>query len=271
MPRPLQYLRRWVDRRQPATETNTPDQVRRNIHRHYDLSNDLFATFLDETMTYSSAWFEPGDSLADAQRRKIDGILDYAEVTDGTEVLEIGTGWGELAIRAAQRGARVTSVALSSEQLELAQQRVAAAGVSDRVELRLSDYRDVDGSYDAVVSIEMIEAVGQQYWPTFFQTIDRLLRPGGRVGLQSITMPHRQMLASARSYTWIHKYIFPGGIFPSARAIEDVVAEHTAMTITARRSLGRHYATTLRHWRERFLAAVPHLVDVGFDENFQRM
>lgn len=271
VPRPLQYLRRWVDRRQPATEVNTPDQARRNIHRHYDLSNDLFATFLDETMTYSSAWFEPGDSLADAQRRKIDGILDYAEVTEGSEVLEIGTGWGELAVRAAQRGARVTSLTLSGEQLELARQRVAETGLSDRVELRLADYRDVDGSFDAVVSIEMIEAVGQRYWPVFFQTIDRVLRPGGLVGLQAITMPHRQMVASSRSYTWIHKYIFPGGIVPSVRAIEDVVAAYTSLTISDRRSLGRHYATTLRQWRERFLRAAPDLVEAGFDEGFRRM
>lgn len=271
VPRPLQYLRRWVDRQQPATEENTPDQARENIHRHYDLSNDLFATFLDETMTYSSAWFEPGDSLADAQRRKIDGILDYAGVGHGSAVLEIGTGWGELAIRAAQRGAHVTSLTLSREQLDLAQRRVAEAGVAGSVEFRLADYRDVEGQYDAVVSIEMIEAVGQQYWPLFFRTIERVLRPGGLVGLQAITMPHRQMVASSRSYTWIHKYIFPGGIVPSVQAIEEVLASSTALEITDRRTLGPHYATTLRQWRQRFIAACDRVADLGFDEEFQRM
>ncbi len=271
VPRPLQRFRRLVERRQPATEENTPTQARQNIHRHYDLSNDLFSAFLDETLSYSSAWFEPGDDLAGAQRRKIDGILDFAMVGSGSDVLEIGTGWGELAIRAARRGARVTSVTLSEQQRDLALERVRLAGMSDRVQIQLVDYRQVTGSYDAIVSVEMLEAVGMRYWPTFFATLDRLLRPGGRVGLQTITMPHDRMLATHRSYTWIHKYVFPGGIIPSVRAIEETIGSRTGLAIADRRALGSHYAATLRCWRERFLANWPSITGQGFDATFKRM
>lgn len=271
VPRPLQRFRRLVERRQPATEENTPSQVQRNIQRHYDLSNELFTAFLDETLSYSGAWFEAGDDLAAAQRRKIDGILDYGRVGLGSQVLEIGTGWGELAIRAARRGAHVTSVTLSREQRDLALQRVDAAGLSDRVQILLADYRQVTGSYDAIVSVEMLEAVGMRYWPTFFAAVDRLLRPGGRVGLQTITMPHERMLATSRSYTWIHKYVFPGGIIPSTQAIEDTIGAHTALAIAERRDLGQHYATTLRCWREKFLTNWPGIAGHGFDATFKRM
>ncbi|HEX3788740.1 MAG TPA: cyclopropane-fatty-acyl-phospholipid synthase family protein [Pseudonocardiaceae bacterium] len=272
VPRPLQALRRFVDARQPNTERNTVDGARENIHRHYDLSNDLFAAFLDETMTYSSAWFPPGgDDLAVAQRHKIDGILDLAGVTAGSRVLEFGTGWGELALRAARRGATVTSLTLSVEQRELAIRRIAEAGLSDRVTVLLRDYREAEGRYDAVVSVEMIEAVGAEYWPTYFATLDRLLVPGGRVGLQAITMPHDRMLATRNSYTWIHKYVFPGGLCLSVPAIERTVAEHTGLRISDRRSLGADYARTLDHWRRRFLAAWPTISQHGFEETFRRM
>src|SRR3954453_10997062 len=267
----LQRLRHLVERTQPAHEENSKENSRSNIARHYDLSNDLFEEFLDETMTYSSAWFEPGDDLAAAQLRKIDGILDLARVRSGMHILEIGSGWGGLAIRAArERGAQVTTLTLSTEQQALARKRAAAAGVADLVDVRLQDYRDATGRYDAVVSMEMIEAVGEKYWPTFFTALDDLLTPGGRVGLQAITMPHDRMLATRRSYTWIHKYVFPGGIIPSLQAIEDSLTAHTTLSLVERRDLGAHYARTLALWRERFLANWNWL-EGAFDETFRRM
>src|SRR5919202_4344191 len=182
----LQKLRHLVERTQPEHEENSKQNSRGNISRHYDLSNELFTEFLDETMTYSSAWFEPGDDLAAAQRRKIDGVLDLARVRSGMRVLEIGSGWGALAIRAAaELGAHVTTLTLSSEQQKLARERAAAAGVADRVDVRLQDYRDARGQFDAVVSVEMIEAVGERFWPTYFSALDALLAPGGRAGPQS--------------------------------------------------------------------------------------
>lgn len=270
VPRPLQVLRRWVDAARPDDERNTVDGARGNIHRHYDLSNTMFEVFLDPSMTYSSAWFGPGDDLHAAQLRKIDGILDLAGVTSGTHLLEIGTGWGALAIRAARRGARVTTLTISGEQKDLAERRIADAGLSDRVQVLLRDYREVRGSYDAVVSVEMIEAVGEEYWPAYFQTIDRVLRPGGRVGLQAITMPHDRMLATRRSYTWIHKYVFPGGQLLSTRAIQDNV-DSAGLRITARRRLGPHYARTLHEWRDGFLAGWDKVAAAGFDPVFRRM
>jgi cyclopropane-fatty-acyl-phospholipid synthase len=272
VPRPLQKLRRWYVARQPAAEENDHAGARENISRHYDLSNELFAQFLDETMTYSSAWFAPGDSLEDAQRRKVDAILDLAGVGPGSRVVEIGTGWGGLAIRAATaRQAQVTTLTISDEQRRLAEQRIAAAGVADRVDVQLRDYRDAEGQYDAVISVEMIEAVGERYWPAFFRTVERLLAPGGRVALQTITIPHDRMLAIRSSYTWVHKYIFPGGVLPSLRAIEETLRAHTSLRIVARRDLGSSYATTLRHWRERFLSRWDEVSRLGFDGVFHRM
>lgn len=268
----LQRLRRIAERTKPADERNSVDGAKRNIHHHYDLSNELFAEFLDETMTYSSAWFAgPEQDLAAAQRRKIDGLLDYAGVGEGSTVLEIGTGWGSLAIRAAVRGASVTTVTISAEQQGLARKRIAAAGMTDRVEVLLRDYRHVTGSYDAILSVEMIEAVGVEYWPVFFRTLARCLRPGGRIGLQAITMPHDRMLATLRSYTWIHKYIFPGGMLPSVPAIEQALAGNTGLRIVEQRSLGADYALTLRTWRERFLRRWPEITELGFEDTFRRM
>lgn len=273
IPPALQRLaRRWVEARQPDDEENTVEGAAENIHRHYDLSNDLFSIFLDETMSYSAAWFgSESESLADAQRRKIDGILDMAGVTDGMHVLEIGTGWGGLAIRAAQRGARVTTLTISAEQAALAEERIAEAGLSDRVQVLLRDYREAQGSYDAVVSVEMIEAVGERYWPTYFATLDRLLKPGGRVGLQSITMPHDRLMVSRSDYTWIHKYVFPGGLIPSVEAIESNLASHSALRIAERRTLGQDYARTLAHWNTRFQDRWASVAALGFDETFRRM
>jgi cyclopropane-fatty-acyl-phospholipid synthase len=271
VPQALQPLRRWVDAARPTDERNTVAGARTNIHRHYDLSNEMFESFLDDSMSYSSAWFPAGsDDLHTAQLRKIDSILDLAGVRAGTHVLEIGTGWGALAIRAAERGARVTTLTISAEQKVLAEQRIAAAGCADRVQVLLRDYREAHGHYDAVVSVEMIEAVGDEYWPTYFSTIAGLLRPGGQVGLQAITMPHDRMLATRRSHTWIHKYVFPGGQILSVPAVLDNAAA-VGLDVTERHSLGYHYARTLHHWRDRFIADWPRVATAGFDPTFRRM
>ena len=272
----LHKLRNAVLSVQPSKHDNTIEGARDNIHQHYDLSNALFELFLDESLTYSSAIFdgEPQGStedLAVAQRRKIDRLLDAAAVGEGTSVLEIGTGWGELSLRAAARGAIVTSVTISTEQADLARRRIEAAGVSDRVTVLLQDYREVQGRYDAVVSVEMIEAVGANHWNTYFETIDRLLAPGGRVGLQAILQDDYTVLATKDTYTWIRKYIFPGGQLASVEAIERTLAQHTSLRVSERYSFGRHYAETLHQWRLRFEAAAADVDALGFDETFRRM
>lgn len=271
----MQRLRSAYVVRRPATERNTSANTRGNIAHHYDLSNELFATFLDPTMSYSSALFadesQPGGDLEEAQGRKIEAILDAARVTSGTRVLEIGTGWGELAIRAARRGATVRSVTLSSEQQELARLRIDAAGLSDRVTVDLLDYRAVDGEYDAVVSVEMIEAVGHEFLPAYFETIDRVLAPGGTAAIQAITMPHLRMLATRNTWTWIQKYIFPGGFLPSTDLLDEVTRRHTTLRLVDRRRFGSHYAETLRQWDATFLAARARVLELGFDETFVRM
>lgn len=277
IPAPLQRFRRLVDRRTPHTEVNDLEGSRENISRHYDLSNELFQTFLDETMSYSSGWFtaqgraDDGEDMQVAQERKIDGILDLARVGAGSSVLEIGSGWGGLAIRAAQRGAEVLTVTLSAEQKALADKRIADVGLTDKIEVRLQDYREVAGTFDAVVSVEMIEAVGKEYWGEYFRTVDGLLKPGGRFGLQSITMPHSRMLATAGSYSWIHKYVFPGGIIPSLQAIDEVNGAETTLKVIESRRLGLSYARTLARWRETFLARREEVVALGFDDTFIRM
>lgn len=275
VPAALQRFRAVTLPRPPRTAHNDPAQSRRNIAAHYDLSNELFSEFLDETMTYSSALFaqlpSTASGLADAQRRKVDRLLDTAGVGPGRRVLEIGTGWGELCIRAAERGALVRSITLSTEQQRLARQRVAAAGLSDRVDIELLDYRDADGCYDAVVSVEMVEAVGYRFWPTYFRALDRLVTPGGRVAIQAITMPHARMLASRDTHTWIQKYIFPGGLLPSTEAIIGLTERHTRLRTVDMMSLRPHYAETLRLWRERFVARRDEVAALGFDEVFRRM
>ncbi|MFE3514436.1 class I SAM-dependent methyltransferase [Streptomyces sp. NPDC059166] len=275
VPAPLQRLRKLWALRQPAAQANTPEGARDNISHHYDLSNDLFALFLDETLSYSSAVFRgfPAEHelLPAAQHRKIDRLLDLARVGPGTELLEIGTGWGELSVRAAARGARVTTLTLSREQQELARARIREAGYEDRVDVRLCDYRDVTGEYDAIVSVEMIEAVGVEFWPVYFRTLERRLAPGGRVALQAITMPDDRMLASNSTYTWIQKYIFPGGMIPSVEAVERVTTAHTALRTEQCDGFGMHYAETLRLWRERFEERADRVDALGFDATFRRM
>lgn len=275
VPATLQWLRPFAPAFRPRWRAPSRERARRNVAEHYDLSNELFAEFLDETMTYSSALFDrlpaAPEDLAGAQRRKIDRLLDAAGVRRGSRVLEIGTGWGELCIRAAARGARVRSVTLSVEQQRLARLRVAAAGLSDLVDIELCDYRDVTGSYDAVVSVEMIEAVGYRLWPTYFAAVERLVRPGGRVAIQVITMPHDRMLATRNTHTWIQKYVFPGGLLPSTEAICAITGRHTRLRTVEATSLRAHYAETLRLWRGRFVAQRDAVARLGFDEVFARM
>jgi cyclopropane-fatty-acyl-phospholipid synthase len=277
-------------RRRPRRQRNTRAGSRHNIAHHYDLSNDLFALFLDPTLTYSAGLFDaeidaiddglqagpprgierPG-SFQRAQERKIDRLLDQARVGPGSRVLEIGTGWGELAIRAAGRGAIVRTITLSAEQKDLAEQRVAAAGLQDRIAVEICDYRDVTGRFDAVVSVEMIEAVGWQYWRTYFEKVDCLLEPGGRAAIQAITMPHERMLATRDTHTWITKYIFPGGALPSIRAIDEITRTRTSLRRIGRLDLGLHYAATLHLWSDAFASAADEVDRLGFDETFRRM
>jgi cyclopropane-fatty-acyl-phospholipid synthase len=276
IPPALQRLRHAVLSRQPSHHDNTIEGARDNIHQHYDLSNDLFRLFLDETMTYSSAIFageprESTESLADAQRRKIDRLLDIAGVGSGSRVLEIGTGWGALAIRAAERGATVTTLTISTEQAALANERIAGAGLSDRINVLLQDYREAQGRYDAVVSVEMIEAVGANHWAEYFATIDRLLLPGRRAGLQAILQDDHTVRTTQDTYTWIRKYIFPGGQCASVEAIERTLAAHTSLRIADQYRFGRHYAETLHRWRETFESKAAEVDALGFDETFRRM
>jgi cyclopropane-fatty-acyl-phospholipid synthase len=273
VPPRLQWVRRLYGPRQPRHEDNDRDGARRNIARHYDLSNDLFAAFLDETMTYSSALFTEGadECLARAQERKIDRLLDATGVGPGSRLLEIGTGWGELALRAARRGARVTSVTLSEEQATLARERIEESGLSSAIDVRVEDYRDVTGQYDAVVSVEMIEAVGEKWWPEFFRTLERRLAPSGRIGLQTILMADERLRATRGSWTWIHKYIFPGGLIPSEQAIRRTVGDHTSLQVVDLLHFGESYATTLHHWRKMFEARAEHVDRIGFDRTFRKM
>ena len=256
---------------------NTIDGARKNIEAHYDLSNEMFGQFLDPSLSYSSALFadlSTSPELADlepAQLHKVDAILDSAGVVSGSRVLEIGTGWGTLAIRAAERGALVTTVTLSAEQAGLARQRVEAAGVGDRVEVAVRDYRDQNGEFDAIVSVEMVEAVGEEFWPTYFAKIDSLLAPGGTAAIQAILMADHRLVATRNTYTWIHKYIFPGGMLPSTEAVSRVLRGHTSLHISGTRPMGQHYAHTLRLWREQFVANWEHVRELGFDDRFFRM
>ncbi len=277
VPAPLHGLRRVCLPRVPRSQYGTRADARANIAHHYDLSNEFFSLFLDESMTYSSALFAGLDTaptwqdLAEAQHRKIDRLLDVAGVTEGSRILEIGTGWGELAIRAAQRGARVHTITLSREQQLLARRRIAAAGLSSRATVELCDYRDVQGRYDAIVSVEMIEAVGHRYLTTYLRTLDKLLAEGGRIALQAITMPDHRMRATRNTYTWVHKYIFPGGFLPSVDLLEQTVASRTSLRVVDRYSFGSHYAHTLRLWLQRFTSHAPGAEALGFDETFRRM
>ena len=250
---------------------NTVEQSRENIQQHYDLSNDFYATFLDASMTYSSAYYAGAElSLETAQYAKIDRMLDLAEVTAGDSILEIGSGWGALAERAALRGCRVKTITLSNEQFAYAQARFDAAGVAEQVQIALEDYRHVVGEFDAVISCEMIEAVGREYLESYFQVIQDRLKPGGKAVVQSITIPDERYESYSRGCDWIQKYIFPGGHLPSPGAIERCVELAGAMRVIQMDGFGYDYAATLREWGERFNAAKEKVAELGFDTEFFR-
>ena len=251
---------------------NTKGQSRKNISAHYDLGNDFYRTFLDETMTYSSAVFaSPEQSLADAQRNKYRRMADGASLVEGQHVLEIGTGWGGFALYAAgERGCRVTSVTISQEQYTLARERVAAAGLEHLVDIQLKDYRDITGTYDAIVSIEMLEAVGAEYFSTFFEVCDAALVPGGKLSIQSITFPDASYERQLRGANWIQTYIFPGGLCPSLAVIEQATKD-TGLLITQVADIADSYVRTLREWRTRFMDQAGVVRSMGFDDRFIRM
>ena len=251
---------------------NTVAGSRRNIEAHYDIGNELYSLFLDETMTYSSAVFASVEqSLADAQRNKYRVIAERAGLRGGEHVLEIGSGWGGFALYAAgQLGCRVTTITVSPAQHALASERIAAAGLSHLVSVQLRDYREVHGSYDAIVSIEMLEAVGAEYYTTFFETCDRALRPGGLMSLQTIAFPDAAYERQRDGANWIQTYIFPGGLLPSLAEIERSL-HGTRLLIRQVDDIAPHYVRTLQAWRASFLAQVPSVRGLGFDERFVRM
>ncbi|MHC4783369.1 MAG: DUF1365 family protein [Planctomycetota bacterium] len=259
----------WVENHR---NKNTPDQAQNNISQHYDLSNAMYETFLDETMTYSCAIFEhESEDLKDAQLRKIDHILEKACLAEHHHVLEIGTGWGTLAIRAATRyGCRVTSITLSKEQQQLAQQRIADAGLSDRVQVLLCDYRKMTGQYDRIISVEMLEAVGKAYYPAFFRQCDKLLKPDGILGIQTITIPDQRYKSYSKATDWMRLFIFPGGLLPSLKALTEVLTDHTSFVVKHVESIGPHYALTLEQWKKRFLENRQRIIELGFSESFIR-
>jgi cyclopropane-fatty-acyl-phospholipid synthase len=263
---PLQQARSLFTR-------NTRGRSRAGIAAHYDLGNDLFERMLDPTMMYSCGIFdEPSCSLEQASIAKLELVCDKLALGPGDHLLEIGTGWGALAIHAAStRGCRVTTTTISREQHELALERVRAAGLSDRVTVLLEDYRDLRGRYDKLVSIEMIEAVGWKHMGTFFRRCSELLEPDGCMLLQAITIDDRAYEVEKASRSFIKTLIFPGGCLPSLEIIARATARHTDMQAVALEDITAHYVTTLKHWRANFLAAAGELERRGYDRRFQRL
>ncbi|XVJ61076.1 MAG: class I SAM-dependent methyltransferase [Tepidisphaera sp.] len=256
----------WLDR-------NTRAGSKRNIVAHYDLGNEFFRLFLDPTMTYSCAIFENGArTLEEAQIEKIDRSCRKLFLSPSDHLLEIGTGWGALAVHAASRyGCRVTTTTLSEEQHRLAEQRVREAGLEGRVTVLKSDYRDLKGEFDKIVSIEMLEAVGAENLPGYFGACSKLLKPTGAALIQSIVIRDQYFRAAARTQDFIKKYIFPGSCIPSMGAILDAVERKTDMRLWHMEDIGPHYVTTLRMWRETFLAKLDEVRAMGFDDRFIRM
>lgn len=244
---------------------------RENIAAHYDLGNAFYREWLDETMTYSAAMFSSKpQSLEEAQRRKFDHLLDQLHLNADSHLLEIGSGWGGFAIHAAQRfGCRVTSVTLSREQLLEAQARARRAGVDGQVEFRLQDYRQIVGRYDAIASIEMFEAVGEQYWDTYFRTLHRCLKPGGRAGIQVITINEQDFPRYRNGVDFIQRYIFPGGLLPSPQRFH-AHAQRAGLRCCDQVFFGLDYAETLRRWARRVENKRDVLQAQGFDERFMR-
>jgi len=263
---PLRLAAHWLHR-------NTRAGSRRNISAHYDIGNDFYRLFLDETMMYSCALFErPDMTLAEASVAKLDAVCRKLALGPGDHLLEIGTGWGGLAMHAAARyGCRVTTTTLSPSQQALAIERIRAAGLQDRVTVLREDYRDLKGSYDKLVSIEMIEAVGHQYYGEFFQRCDALLKPGGRMLLQAITIADQNYERARREVDFVKRYIFPGSCIPSVTALAQAMTAASGLRITQLDDIGLHYATTLRLWRENFLANSGRLHVLGLPASFLRM
>jgi cyclopropane-fatty-acyl-phospholipid synthase len=250
---------------------NTHEGSARNVHAHYDLGNAFYRLFLDdETMAYSCAYWPDGTtlSLAEAQRAKLERLCDWLELSPRDHLLEIGCGWGGMAIHAAAtRGCRVTAVTVSQEQYDLARARVAAAGLSDRITIAYRDYRDLAGSFDKIVSIEMLEQVGYEFMPRYFDTCAQLLAPGGRLAVQTITMPDDRFEAYRRRVDWMQTYVFPGTLIPSLAAIRAACAP---LSLVRTDDIGPGYARTLAIWRERFVASLPAVRALGFDTPFIR-
>ena len=265
-------LRRLADARPRVNRRTGLLAARKNIEYHYDLGNELFATFLDETMTYSCGVFADDDEpLADAQRRKLRLVCEKLELGERDHVLEIGCGWGSFALTAAgEYGARVTAVTISPSQAELARARVAAAGLADRVEVVERDFRELEGSYTKIASIEMLEAVGERLWRPFFSACDRLLSPGGRVCVQTILIPDERFPRYRTSVDWIERYVFPGCLIPSLGALRTAWQDASSFRLLSAEQIGRHYATTLRAWRERFHARLHDVERLGYDDRFVR-
>ncbi len=252
---------------------NTRRGSRRNIRYHYDLSNDFFSLFLDETMTYSSALFaHEGQPLAEAQRGKLRRLAEKALIGPQDHVLEIGCGWGGFAIFAAKTyGCRVTGITISEQQRRLARQRVAAAGLEDKVEIRLQDFRDLGGRFDKIVSIEMFEALGQENWGPFFRKCEDVLQPDGLVAIQAISIPDHRFDEYTKHCDWLQKWIFPGSLLASTLGVCRAMARVGTLGIHHLEDVGIHYALTLRRWREAFLANRDRVRALGFDERFIRM
>lgn len=263
---PMERLRHW-------TRRNYRKQARENISAHYDLGNEFYAHFLDEDLLYSSALFTADDqALSQAQQAKMERLCEQLALTAGDHLLEIGTGWGAMAEYAARHyGCRVTTTTLSREQYIWATERIARAGLQDRVQVLLCDYRDLTGQFDKLVSVEMIEAVGKRYLPDFFRTCQARLRPGGKMAIQAITIQDQRYRDYSKSVDFIQRYIFPGGFLPSITAMSELMTRHTDFVVRNLFDMGPDYARTLTHWRQRFLHAWQDIEKLGFDERFRRM
>jgi cyclopropane-fatty-acyl-phospholipid synthase len=264
--RPLQKSFHWLHR-------NTRRGSRRNIAAHYDLGNDFYALWLDSRMMYSCAWYaDSTTTLDEAAGAKLDRICRRLRLAPGDRVVEIGTGWGGFAIHAARHyGCHVTTTTISRRQHELAKQRIAEAGLEDRITLLLDDYRDLDGQFDKLVSIEMIEAVGHQYLDTYFRKCASLLKPGGEMLIQAITIADQRYEKAKRSVDFIKRYVFPGGFLPSVTAMTSALTRETDMRAIYIEDIGLHYARTLHDWRERFFARIDEVREQGFGEEFIRL
>jgi cyclopropane-fatty-acyl-phospholipid synthase len=262
---------RLLNRARHLLNANTRGGSRRNITAHYDLGNAFYGHWLDASMMYSSALYEtPAETLEAAQQRRLDRIVAMLGLTGGEHILEIGCGWGALAERLAQEGCRVTAITLSPAQCDAARRRIAEAGLSDRVSIELRDYRDVEGQYDRIVSIEMIEAVGRAYWPAYFEKLSHALKPEGRIVLQAITIADALFEDYQQGTDFIQRYIFPGGCLPSVPAIAQQAAAY-GLSVVEQLDFGGSYALTLKEWRRRFGERWHEIAPLGFDEPFRRL